>query len=153
MDQGCLLLSTPNNTPITRAHPPRRPIGALGNSTFPRGSGSDWLKCLSVKWASRKDAAGVLGTRSPEQRRSNLPYKQDVFPPLGKRVAGERVEELKHIPTPGPHRSEAGRAQSRGIPPPPAVAAVVNTFPSMSVFPSLSPWPLWAAVYKNSAGL
>lgn len=88
MDQGCLLLSTPNNTPITRAHPPRRPIGALGNSTFPRGAGSDWLKCLSVKWASRKDAAGVLGTRSPEQRRSNLPYKQDVFPPLGKRVGG-----------------------------------------------------------------
>lgn len=36
VDQGCLLLSTPRSTPITRARPPRCPIGSLGKSTFPR---------------------------------------------------------------------------------------------------------------------
>lgn len=81
VDQGCLLLSTPSSTPIMRARPPCLPISSLGKSTFLRGLGSDWLGQLSVKRASRKDAAGVLGTRSPERRRSNLPHKQAVPPP------------------------------------------------------------------------
>lgn len=48
LDQGCLLLSTRNNTPITRARPLCLPIGLLGNSTFPKGPGNDWLGNLSV---------------------------------------------------------------------------------------------------------
>lgn len=90
LDQGCLLLSTQNNTPITRSRPLCLPIGSLGNSTFPKGPGSDWLGDLSVKWASRKDAAGVLGTRSPEQRRSNLPINK--MGPPGKRGLGWGVK-------------------------------------------------------------
>lgn len=70
VDRGCLLLSTPSSTPITRARPRRHPISSLGKSTLPRGPGSDWPRRLSVRRASRKDAAGVLGTRSPERRRS-----------------------------------------------------------------------------------
>lgn len=119
LDQGCLLLSTPNNTPITRARPPRRPISSLGNSTFPRGWGGDWLKRLSVRWASRKDAAGVLGTRSPEQRRSNLPHKQDPSP-----SPKEGVGEPKHYPAPGapPEPGEQARRRvGESLPPPPAL--------------------------------
>lgn len=113
LDQGCLLVSTPSSTPITRARPHRHPIRSLGKSTFPRGSGGDWLRQLSVKWASRKDAAGVLGTRSPERGRSNLPHKQDVAPPIKREGWGapKRNSAL------GPHRSGVGCAQSRGIPP------------------------------------
>lgn len=81
LDQGCLLLSTRNNTPITRARPLSQPISLLGNSTFPKGPTSDWLQDLSVKLASHKDAAGVLGTRSPEPRRSNLPINKMGGPP------------------------------------------------------------------------
>lgn len=104
VDQGCLLLSTPSSTPITRARPPRRPIGSLGKSTFLRGLSGDWLGQLSVKRASRKDAAGVLGTRSPERRRSNLPHKQAVPPPTIKLGGGAS----KHYPALGPHWSGAG---------------------------------------------
>lgn len=106
VDQGCLLLSTPSSTPITRARPPPRPIGSLGKSTFPRGPGGYWLEQLSVKRASRKDAAGVLGTRSPELRGSNLPYKQDVGPPTP--PIKREVGAVKHNPALGPHRSRAG---------------------------------------------
>lgn len=113
LDQGCLLLSTRNNTPITRARPLCLPIGSLGNSTFPKGPGSDWLGDLSVKWASRKDAAGVLGTRSPEPRRSNLPINKMGAP----QESGDWGGELKPSPAPGPHWSGEGRAQSWGIPP------------------------------------
>lgn len=112
LDQGCLLLSTRNNTPITRARLPSQPISLLGNSTFPKGPGSDWLEDLSVKRASRKDAAGVLGTRSPEPRRSNLPINK-----MGAPKKAHWGGELKPSPTPGPRRSGEGRAQSRGIPP------------------------------------
>lgn len=113
LDQGCLLLSTRNNTPITRARPPSQPISLLGNSTFPKDRSSNWLEDLSVKRASRKDAAGVLGTRSPEPRRSNLPINKMGAPQESTDWGGE----LKPSPTPEPHRSGEGRAQSRGIPP------------------------------------
>lgn len=103
LDQGCLLLSTPSSTPITRARPHHQPISSLGKSTFLWGLGGDWLKELSVRWASRKDAARVLGTRSPEWRRSNLPHKQDVPPPIKRGWGwGRRCTAL------GPHRSRVG---------------------------------------------
>lgn len=118
LDQGCLLLSTPNNTPITRARPPCRPIGSLRNSTFPWGRGGNWLERLSVKWASRKDAAGVLGTRSPERRRSNLPINKIRTPTPRKQGAGE----LRLDATLGPTTTK--RAECRvgeSLPQPPAL--------------------------------
>lgn len=108
VDQGCLLLSTRSSTPITTARPPPCPIGSLGKSTFPRGLSSDWLGQLSVKRASRKDAAGVLGTRSPELRRSNLPYKQDAPPNKAGRGWWWRGGAPQHNLALGPHWSRAG---------------------------------------------
>lgn len=134
LDQGCLLLSTRNNTPITRARPPYQPIGSLGNSTFPNGLGSDWLGDVSVKWASRKDAAGVLGTRSPEPRRSNLLINK-MGPP---RKRGIGVGNTSPAHPRGPTGVRAERRAGESLPLPPAPAAVVNTFPSMSVFLSLA---------------
>lgn len=58
--------------------PPNRLAGKVHRT---RGPGGDWPARPSVKRASRKDAAGVLGQRSAERRRSNLPHKQDVRPP------------------------------------------------------------------------
>ena len=98
VDQGCLLLSTPSSTPITRARPPPCPIGSLGKSTFPRCPGGDWLGQLSVKRASRKDAARVLGTRSPERRRGNLLYKQDVGPPSKAGGGGAKAQPSPRAP-------------------------------------------------------
>lgn len=112
LDQGCLLLSTRNNTPITRARPSSQPISLLGNSTFPKGPGSDWLEDLSVKLASRKDAAGVLGTRSPEPRRSNLPINKMGAPQESTDWGGE----LKPSPTPGAPPEWRGPSAKPGNP-------------------------------------
>lgn len=139
LDQGCLLLSTPSSTPITRARPLCCPIGSLGKSTFPRGPGRDWLEQLSVKRASRKDAAGVLAPRSPERRRSNLTHKQDVGPPPNKPEGwGFRRATQPWGPT-RVERAErrVGESLPHSLPPPPAHRCGCNTFPSMSVFPPL----------------
>lgn len=149
LDQGCLLLSTRNNTPITRARPPCQPIGSLGNSTFPKGLGRDWLGHLSVKRASRKDAAGVLGTRSPEPRRSNPSHKQDGPPKKAGIGVGSGSPTQPRGPT-GVERAE--RRAGESLPLPPAPAAVVNTFPSISVFLSLAVAITGCCLQKNTAG-
>lgn len=130
-DRACLLLSTPSSTPITRARPRRRPISSLGKSTLPRGPGSDWLRRLSVRRASRKDAAGVLGSRSPERRRSNLCINKMGAPTSIKQGGGRSGVGCRSTTQPGgPTGAEVGAERKVGeslppflppsLPPPPA---------------------------------
>ena len=68
-DRGCLLLSTPSGTPITRTRPPRRPIGSLGKSTEPgaraatgrhgRQSSAHPARMRRECWGSDQQSGGV----------------------------------------------------------------------------------------------
>lgn len=103
LDQGCLLLSTRNNTPITRARPLCLPIGLLGNSTFPKGPGNDWLGDLSV--------SGHPARMQQEPRRSNLPINK-MGPPR-KQGLGWGV---KAQPSPGAPLEWRGMSAELGNP-------------------------------------
>lgn len=90
--------------------PPNRLAGKVHRARDPSG---DWPARPSVKRASRKDAAGVLGPRSAERRRSNLPHKQDLRPPPppGKRGCGRRSVTQPWGPS-GAERAARGAGES-----------------------------------------
>jgi hypothetical protein len=115
--QGCLLLSTLNHTPITKARPHCQPISSLGNSTFPWGPGSDWLKCLSVSGHPARMQQEYWGR--DHQSGGGVTFSINKMHPPSKKVGGggSRNTTRPWGPT-GVGR--AARRVGESLPPPPA---------------------------------
>lgn len=121
-DQGCLLLSTPSSTSITRARPLAVQSARWESPPF-RGArtATGWSSCQSSGHPARMQQEYW---ERDHQSGGGVTFPINKMCPPPRKKAG--VGASKHYPAPGPHWSGAGWAQSRGIPPssfPPPPAA------------------------------